>query len=69
MGSSAAAGHVLGAGVAQGSQIESAQQVLALPEHDGRNGEVKLVDEASLEILPTCEPRHSSVSELHLQHP
>jgi hypothetical protein len=40
-----------------------------LPEHDGRNGEVKLVDEASLEILPTCEPRHSSVSELHLQHP
>ena len=52
-------GHVLGAGVAQASQIESAQQVLALPEHDGRNGEVKLVDEASLEILPSCEPRHS----------
>src|SRR5262245_16366035 len=42
---------VLRAAVAEGSQVEVREQVLAPAEHDRRDGDVHLVDEARLEVL------------------
>jgi hypothetical protein len=51
VGGGTATSHVRLARVAKSPQVETSEQVLALAEHDGRNGEVELVDEAGAEIL------------------
>ena len=54
MRSSTSACHVLYALVAQRTDIDTAQQMLAGTEQDGRDGQVQFVNEGSAQILPNC---------------